>query len=229
MNRARVHYLSAALLILSGCATLSADRGAEFDAEEGSYRPDWKVGEAWHYDDGYAVAVAAQEGDKTTFVRLDQKGECYKRQGFLLTDSYVEDVLRTNKSITPQASGKVDGRLRLTPGYLLNFTREFTANGVARKHRSLFKVEGEEEILVPAGRFKTYVIVWNTINPVSGWEGFEKWWYSVDLKHYIRMEYRYGLTAAGSRVLVKHTPVAEGGVSPSALHNGCPLLEASRK
>jgi hypothetical protein len=45
------------------------------------------------------------------------------------------------------------------------------------------------------------------------WTGFERWWYSPQVKNYVRMEYQYG-SVTGSRVLTHYTLVAPNAAVP---------------
>jgi hypothetical protein len=63
------------------------------------------------------------------------------------------------------------------------------------------------------------VIVWRTRSLRSDWTGFERWWYSPDVQNYVRMEFKYGSEADGSRVLMNYrlavTPVAANLPAPA--------------
>ena len=45
-------------------------------------------------------------------------------------------------------------------------------------------------------------------NAATNWTGFERWWYSPEVRHYVRMEYRYGKHPVSSRVLMDFSPGA---------------------
>jgi hypothetical protein len=71
-------------------------------------------------------------------------------------------------------------------------------------HASSWSVEGRETITVPAGTFDCWLIVWRSRSLRSDWTGFERWWYSPQAQNYVRMEYKYGPDAEGSRVLMRY-------------------------
>ncbi len=160
--------------------------------------PAWRVGDSWSYSDGYALRVEAAEGGLTWFRRTDAPEQWFSRRGFLRQDAQSSTAERS----VVYRSVSADAGMTLVPGRPLVFTREFVSNGVTRIHNTSWVLEGRERLNVPAGDFDAYVVVMRTRNPETGWTGFERWWYAPELRHYVRMEYRYGDQPVGSRVLI---------------------------
>ncbi len=86
----------------------------------------------------------------------------------------------------------------------VTYIREYMRNGELVRHRTSWLIEGKEKIAVPAGTFDTWVIVMRTQSLTSNWRGFERWYYSPEVNHYVRMEYKYGEAPDGSRVLMNY-------------------------
>ena len=162
--------------------------------------PDWLVGDTWRYSDGYALAVEKIDGPVTLFHRLDQPGQWFSRNGFLREAAQSATAHRqvVYRSIDPR-----DLHI-LQKDRPVVFTRETISNGQQRVHATSWQLEGRERIRVPAGEFDCYVIVMRTRNPLTKWTAFERWWYSPKLRHYVRLEYRYGPQPIGSRVLTEY-------------------------
>jgi hypothetical protein len=162
--------------------------------------PDWKVGSEWNYSDGYGVRVKSVNGDVTVFQRLDAPGRWYSRRGFLREASKSQKTLRRviYRTVPPDAG------MALRLGRPLAFHREYLSNGALMEHNTSWVIEGRERIAVPAGQFETWVIVMRTRSLKSNWVGFERWWYSPDVQHFVRMEYKYGSGPEGSRVLMSY-------------------------
>jgi len=179
--------------------------------------PSWSAGSEWHYSDGYAVKVASVSPKGALFQRLDAPGQSFVRDGFIRTDSI--SATATRKAIyrtVPDGSGQ-----SLSAAKPLTFQREYLNNGKLMVHASSWTVEGRETITVPAGTFDCWVIVWRTRSLRSDWTGFERWWYSPDAQNYVRMEFKYGSEADGSRVLMNYRlaassiPVASNPPAPA--------------
>lgn len=164
--------------------------------------PDWRVGDQWTYSDGYGLAVTQVENGETVFQRTDAPEQWFSRKGFLRQDAQSATTLRSVvfRSIPVKQAAVLQG------GEPIVFTREFTTKGVTRVHSTSWVIEGRATISVPAGDFDCYVIVMRTRNAETGWTGFERWWYAPEVRHYVRMEYRYGEKPVASRVLTSYTP-----------------------
>lgn len=163
--------------------------------------PAWQVGSTWYYSDGYAVKVSASDGGVTTFDRMDAPGQWFSRQGFLRKDLISGTATRNSIYRTmPNQSG--DTLSAKTP---LTFEREYLSNGQLMVHASSWTVEGRETITVPAGTFDCWIIVWRSRSLRSDWTGFERWWYSPQTQNYVRLEYKYGASDSGSRVLMRYS------------------------
>lgn len=164
--------------------------------------PDWRVGDQWTYSDGYGLTVMQAENGLTVFQRTDEPEQWFSRKGFLRQDAQSATTLRSvvYRSIPVTQAAVLQG------GDPLVFTREFTTKGATLVHSTSWVVEGRDTISVPAGDFDCYVMVMRTRNAETGWTGFERWWYAPKVRHYVRMEYRYGDKPVASRVLTQYTP-----------------------
>ncbi len=207
----------AARLILTAVLLTTGAWAAPVPANSVVKAPSWSAGSEWHYSDGYAVKVASVSPKGALFQRLDAPGQSFVRDGFIRTDSI--SATATRKAIyrtIPDGSGQ-----SLSAAKPLTFQREYLNNGKLMVHASSWTVEGRETITVPAGTFDCWVIVWRTRSLRSDWTGFERWWYSPDAQNYVRMEFKYGSEADGSRVLMNYrlaassTPVAANLPSPA--------------
>lgn len=207
----------AARLVLTALLLTTGASAAPVPANSVVKAPDWSAGSEWHYSDGYAVKVASVSPKGTLFQRLDAPGQSFMRDGFIRTDS--TSATATRKAIyrtVPDNAGQ-----SLSAAKPLTFQREYLNNGKLMVHASSWTVEGRETITVPAGTFDCWVIVWRTRSLRSDWTGFERWWYSPDAQNYVRMEFKYGSEADGSRVLMSYrlaaasTPVAANLPSPA--------------
>jgi hypothetical protein len=160
--------------------------------------PKWVVGSEWKYSDGYGLKVTDVKGDVTAFTRTDIAGRWLSRRGFLREASQSGTALRrvVYRSVPPDA-GK-----SLTMGKPLVFQREYIANDRLRVHVTSWTVEGRESIVVPAGKFDTWLVVMRTRSLKTDWTGYERWWYSPRAHNYVRMEYKYGDAPESSRVLM---------------------------
>lgn len=162
--------------------------------------PVWKVGDSWRYSDDYNLKVSAVIGDDTTFERSDIPEDWVVRRSLFKIRSKQgnvvrEVVYRTNDpaELFPLAVGKQ-----------VVFLEEYLRAGELIQHDSSWTVEGQESIQVPAGTFNCWILVMRTRGRQSNWTGSERWWYSPTVKHYVRMEYRYGTQPPGSRVLMSY-------------------------
>ena len=199
-------------LLLAGCAATPPWPGAPAATELAPFSvraPDWHVGSQWQYSDGYGLRVSRVQGAMTTFQRLDDPQQWVVRHGFLREDAQSATTLRTLmfEDLPAGAGLELDSRTPLT------YRREYSANGTQRTHATSWTVEGRETVRVPAGEFDCDVLVMRTRNLADGWTGFERWWFSPRAQNFVRMEYRYGTGAPGSRVLL-HYDIA--GAAPAA-------------
>jgi hypothetical protein len=170
------------------------------DAKTVVTAPNWVLGSNWYYSDGYAIKVTSAVPGATVFDRVDAPGQWFSRQGFLRKDLTSGTATRTSifRTISDQAG------MSLQAGNPLTFQREYLENGTLMVHASSWSVEGRETITVPAGTFDCWLIVWRSRSLRSDWTGFERWWYSPQAQNYVRMEYKYGPDAEGSRVLMRY-------------------------
>lgn len=164
----------------------------------GDTLPGWQVGDRWSYSDGYEAQVTELVGEVAT---LSHGGEAWtRRKGIHKIDS-MHDGVRRQVVFHSQDPGEL---FPLAVGKRVEFVREYMSEGVTYAHRSSWTVLGLETIHVPAGKFPCWVLLWENVNPVTGWKGFEKWWYNPQVKHYVRLEYQYGESQVASRVLMSY-------------------------
>lgn len=163
--------------------------------------PHWTVGSEWRYSDGYGLKVTQSDGMRTVFERLDDPVQWFSRRGFLRDEEQSSTAHRQMlfETVRPDAG------YSLEVGKPLTFRREYMSNGEQKVHATSWTVEGRETITVPAGTFNCWVIVMRTRNLITNWTAFERWWYSPDVQHYVRLEYRYGPMPTGSRVLMSYS------------------------
>ena len=201
MNLAIRNYLCAIAIASMSLGAVSALAGPEkADVKAVVTAPDWVSGSTWYYSDGYALKVSSAAPGSTVFDRLDAPGQWFSRQGFLPKDRTSGTATRVSIFRTvPDQAGR-----SLHAANPLIFQREYLENGVLRVHASSWTVEGRETITVPAGTFDCWVIVWRSRSLRDDWTGFERWWYSPQAQNYVRMEYKYGSDAEGSRVLMHY-------------------------
>jgi hypothetical protein len=165
-----------------------------------SNAPIWKVGDSWHYSDGYELKVSSVAGNDTTFDRSDMPGDWVVRRGLFKIRSKQRDVLR---EVVYRTHDPVE-LFPLAVGKQVVFLEEYLRAGELIRHNTSWTVEGQESIQVPAGTFNCWILVMRTRGLQSNWTGSERWWYSPTVKHYVRMEYRYGTQPPGSRVLMSY-------------------------
>jgi hypothetical protein len=169
------------------------------------------VGSEWHYDDGYGLRVAQVDGIVTQYRRTDDPKQWVRRRAFLREDSQSQTMYRKLlfSDLPPDAGAK------LVSNAPLIYHREFTSGGVSHSHLTSWTVEGRERVAVPAGEFDCWVLVMRTRSLTDDWTGFERWWYSPEVKNYVRMEYQYG-KETGSRVLTQYALAGpDGAPSPA--------------
>lgn len=162
--------------------------------------PDWHPGQEWHWSDGYALKVSHRQGDITTLQRIDDPRQWQKREGLFL----VESQSATTHRKLIYRTGNPNKLFPLAAGKNIVFRREYLASGELKVHRTSWAVEGRETIQVPAGEFDCWILMRRTRSLVSDWVGYERWWYSPEVQHYVRLEYQYGPDMAGSRVLMSY-------------------------
>lgn len=160
--------------------------------------PDYQIGEEWRYNDGYGMRVVEVMGDRAKFQRLDAPEQWHINRGLFREQAKSSTALRT---VTFRSDDPT--RLYSLPyNQALVFVREYTRNEDVLRHRTSWIIEGQETVTVPAGTFRTFVIVKRTRSLASDWNGFERMWWSPVLKNYVRMEYRYGEMPVQTRSLV---------------------------
>lgn len=160
--------------------------------------PRWQLGDRWLWSDGYGLEVVEKMGDRSHLQRTDAEGQWQIRRGLFIEESQSASAHRRVlfRSIDPM------GLFPLEKGKRVVFRREYLRNKALKVHNTSWMVLGRETIEVPAGRFDTFVIERRTRNVKTEWTGYEKLWYAPQVRNYVRMEYRYGLAPAGSRVLM---------------------------
>lgn len=168
--------------------------------------PQWREGDSWHYSDDYALRVESVEAGVGTLNRLDRPGDWIKRDGLFKVDSLSSGSRRQVVFRSPDPAEL----LPLKVGNSVVFKREYihqkdeNSPKQVRVHRTTWQVRGVERVVVPAGTFDCWVLVWTSKSLISDWSGEEVWWYSPKVGNYVRMEYRYGNSQPLSRVLVRY-------------------------
>jgi hypothetical protein len=162
-----------------------------------SAAPIWVPGDTWRYSDGYDLGVSTVMGNDTTFKRLDMPDDWMVRRSLFKMRSKQGDILREVVYRTKDP----EELFPLAIGKQVVFLEEYLRAGELIRRNTSWTVEGQETIQVPAGTFYCWVLVMRTRSLQSNWVGSERWWYSPDVKHYVRLEYRYGTEPAGARVL----------------------------
>ncbi|MBF0141260.1 MAG: hypothetical protein HQL74_13395 [Magnetococcales bacterium] len=177
--------------------------------------PKWQVGDRWLWSDGYGLTVIDSSPEWTVFARTDKeqknnnflgidnpykKSIWYKHQGFFKVESNDGQEFRqvVFRSLDPMQL------FPLEPGRSVTFAREYMSNGKLRVHRTSWTVEGWETIQTPAGKFDCIILMMRTRSNTSNWVAFERWWYSPEVRNYVRLEYRYGSQPGSSRVLMSY-------------------------
>ncbi|MEI6987202.1 MAG: hypothetical protein WCK65_13845 [Rhodospirillaceae bacterium] len=163
-------------------------------------KPKWNEGESWKYSDGYGMRVEEVGPKLTRFQRLDDSSQWYTSNGFFREKSQSASAFRQ----TVFRSENPERFFTAAPGESVVFVREYLRDKKMMRHQTSWVVESKETITVPAGTYDTFVIVMRTRSLTSNWTGFERWWYAPAVKNYVRMEYRYGQSPEGARVLVSY-------------------------
>ncbi len=194
-------------IVLSGCfgnrLKGGGDEGPPYQASASQqatpvdFFPPWRYYDHWTYSDGYRLKVQSVDNGIAKVDRLDQPGNWFKRKGIFKMESMTGNTHRkvVFRSMDPMQL------LPLKRGKQVKFIREFQSGRLLRKHETSWTVLGNETIEVPAGVFNTWVLFWNSRSLTSDWTGYEKWWYSPEVKNYVRLEYQYGKNHPSSRVL----------------------------
>lgn len=208
---------AAAILALGGCVgdgdyaamDLTKSEGVVMQSAGGTVRlapmpfspPQWTVGDAWSYSDGMGFKVVAVDGQVGKFARTDDSKQWFTANGVFRMDSQSRAALR--KAV--YNSEDIQKLYTARPGQSLVFQREYTRNGVLVRHQTSWTIDGYERISVPAGSFDTIKLTKRSRSLTGNWTGFERWWYSPQVKNYVRMEYRYGEAPESARVLTSYT------------------------
>lgn len=215
MRLAPIPTLIAAVALLAGCnqtaapptaATVAAGPAATAGSQPVVLKPMpftmpvWSVGDQWLYSDGYGMRVTEINGEDTRFQRIDDNSQWFVSRGIFRERSQSRTALRSVvfRSDDPNAIYSA------TVGRPVVFFREYTRNGVLVRHSTSWAVEGYERIGVPAGTFDTIVLVMRTRSMTGNWTGYERWWYSPQVRNYVRLEFKYGEAPESARVLVSY-------------------------
>lgn len=199
----------------------------------------WREGEWWKYDDGYFIQVSHvdKKTGVTDFSRLDVAKPAkswIKRLGFFKEESLSPNGIR--RRVLFRSQDPIPAIYPLKIGNEARFRREFEvwedSNGrnkdvTKHTHETSWRVVERTRIEVPAGRFTCWVLEWRSHNPATGWFGFERWYFSMEAKNYVRMEYKYGNHPSGARVLLEYgneevppPPAAQVAIiQPKPLHS----------
>ncbi|MEI8394245.1 MAG: hypothetical protein WCF85_05875 [Rhodospirillaceae bacterium] len=163
-------------------------------------KPRWQTGDEWRYSDGYGARVVEVGPVLTRFQRLDAPSQWFVSNGFFREKTQSGAALRQ----TVFRSENPDRFYTAPLGQPVVFVREYLRDKKMVRHQTSWVVESKEAITVPAGTFDTFVIVMRTRSLTSNWTGYERWWYAPAVKNYVRMEYKYGQSPEGARVLLSY-------------------------
>ena len=178
--------------------TLSKPKSASLAKNAVLQAPKWSVGDTWKYSDGYSITVSKTLADGRTMFNRADNSHWFTRRGFFREEYQTDKVRRLVVYRAPNP-------LKLFPANhqkQVSFIREYMRNDKLVRHRTSWQMEKREKITVPAGTFDTWVLVWRSNGLDSNWRGYERWYYSPAVKNYVRLEYKYGDSAGGSRVLM---------------------------
>lgn len=159
------------------------------------------VSDEWSYSDGYALRVSEVRPDGVAkYDRLDAEGQWFVRRALFIEESQSRKVHRAVVYRTGNPMDLLSAKINQPITYI----REYMRDRELIRHRTSWVIEGKEKITVPAGTFDAWVLVMRTQSLDSNWRGFERWYYSPTVKNYVRLEYKYGEGAHGSRVLMTY-------------------------
>ncbi|MBF0611959.1 MAG: hypothetical protein G8345_03315 [Magnetococcales bacterium] len=205
----------AAALLVSGCATDTATTPppapmattmTALPATETGV-PEYKVGDRWEYSDGYGLEVTKVEaGGWTTMNHLDKStvlsNDWIQRRGIFTENRKTGNEMR---QVVFRSRFPEQDLFPLAIGKQSRYKREYLVNGKdLREHQTSWKVVGRDTIEVPAGKFEVWILDYETQSITTDWYGRERWYYSPQVKNYVRMEYQYGKAPPSSRVLMSH-------------------------
>ena len=163
--------------------------------------PPVSVGDEWSYSDGYALRVTEVRPDGVAkYDRLDAEGQWFISRALFKEESQSRKVHRVIVYRTGNPMDLLSAKINQPVTYI----REYMRDRELIRHRTSWVIEGKEKITVPAGTFDAWILVMRTQSLDSNWRGFERWYYSPAVKNYVRMEYKYGEGAHGSRVLMTY-------------------------
>ena len=168
--------------------------------------PSYAAGDQWVYSDGYGLRVNSIRPDGLArFDRLDAPNEWFVSKAIFREEAQSS---RVHRAVVFRTGDPM--QIFTAPvGQTVSFVREYMRNGELIRHRTSWVIEGRERITVPAGSFDTWVLVMRSDSLTSNWRGYERWYYSPQVKNYVRLEYKYGDAPDGSRVLMTYQIRAE--------------------
>ncbi|MBF0285001.1 MAG: hypothetical protein HQL51_11140 [Magnetococcales bacterium] len=179
----------------------AASKMSELLAALDDQAPTWKIGDHWEYSDGYTLDVDELSPDGLT--RFQRKGASegwIKRKGLFKVQEHDGDSLRQ----VVFNSRNPESLFPLRVGNRVTYIREYMKEQTQLRHETIWTVEGLDILETPAGKFDCWVLTMSTRSLDSNWTGYEKWWYSPEARHYVRMEYQYGNVPPSSRVLMRY-------------------------
>lgn len=156
--------------------------------------PVWSIGDKWTYK--------GASGDQWTNEVVNRKDDLYILKTGASKDLNAFDKNSMNLKMVIDESGKemeADSALRKLFDFPISVgktwsdtTTSYPTSGVTRMGKIIydhdFKVEGMEEIAITAGKFKAYKIHYNQTNRNTKRSGWVRFWYSPDVKNWIRRE-----------------------------------------
>ncbi|MFN3075830.1 MAG: hypothetical protein ABT940_02910 [Alphaproteobacteria bacterium] len=163
--------------------------------------PEWSIGDRWEYSDGHGLRVTEVGAEGVATFRLsDGRDQWMRRRAFFVDVSFMDNVTRAvvYRTASPMQLFSVP------EGTPVVFMSETMRNGELLRHNVSWIVEGREMVTVPAGTFDCWIVTGRVSNIHSHYQGYERWWYSPEVRNYVRLEYKSGDRPELSRVLVSY-------------------------
>ncbi|MBF0561428.1 MAG: hypothetical protein HQL37_05280 [Alphaproteobacteria bacterium] len=163
--------------------------------------PQMRVGDHWEYSDGYKLSVSEVQPDGLARFQMEDGSDSRMlRRAFFVDASFTGGVTRTVvfRTSNPMKIFEVPA------GTPVGDVRETMRGTETLRAQESWVVEGHETITVPAGTFDCWVVVGRIKSLQSTYQAYERWWYSPQVRNYVRLEFKSGDNTEGSRVLLSY-------------------------
>lgn len=200
------------LLIATGCGQLPSMSkeaqpnfsGPQMPAEN---LPEYAVGESFIFDDGRTDTVLEVNGETISW-RDDRGIIRWIHRNFLLPDIAWQNRTRRSKS-TNTATPQDLWPLEIGKSTRFDFVQLVEANDGSsqREYKQSWQcmVEGTQSLDVPAGTFNVYKIpCYRYVNGTSYWRQTRTFYYSPEVKHYVKRTDTYASRPSRQRELVSY-------------------------